>query len=101
MALLARRGFLGALLAAPAIVRTPGLLMAVKPLPEDDILTIRTFEHQYVWVEMGVRWVPGSDGTWNSEFYQTERPRLADRVPMITSNFAWNMDSDGNVKRLA
>ncbi len=32
MALLARRGFLGALLAAPAIVRTPGLLMAVKPL---------------------------------------------------------------------
>ena len=27
-----RRGFLGGLLAAPAIIRTPGLLMPVRPL---------------------------------------------------------------------
>jgi len=35
-----RRGFiagLGALLAAPAIIRTPGLLMPVKRLPVDDV----------------------------------------------------------------
>jgi len=31
MALLARRGLLGALLAAPAIITVPGLLMRVKP----------------------------------------------------------------------
>lgn len=32
MTLLSRRGLLGSLLAAPAIIRTPGLLMPVKPL---------------------------------------------------------------------
>lgn len=29
-----RRGFLGGLLAMPAVIRTPGLLMSIKPLPE-------------------------------------------------------------------
>lgn len=32
--MLARRGLLGALLTAPAIIRTPGLLMAVKAAPQ-------------------------------------------------------------------
>jgi len=31
--LLRRRGLLTALLAAPAIIRTPGLLMPIKPMP--------------------------------------------------------------------
>jgi hypothetical protein len=43
-----RRGFLGSLitaLAAPAIIRTPGLLMAVKPLPFDlDEMVVRATE---------------------------------------------------------
>ena len=33
-----RRGFLGGLLAAPAIIRTPGLLMAVKPPRMSDVI---------------------------------------------------------------
>ena len=31
--MLSRRGFLSGLLAAPVIIRTPGLLMPIKPLP--------------------------------------------------------------------
>ena len=41
--MLARRGFLGglgALLAAPAIIRTPGLLMPVKAVPARPLLTL-------------------------------------------------------------
>ena len=57
--MLSRRGFFGGLiatLAAPAIIRTPGLLMAVKPLPpfgfsfstRDLTLVIEAFEERYL-----------------------------------------------------
>lgn len=39
MTLLSRRGLLGSLLAVPAIIRTPGLLMPVKPLHAAEIAT--------------------------------------------------------------
>lgn len=32
--MISRRGFIGALLAAPAIIRSPGLLMPIKPVIE-------------------------------------------------------------------
>lgn len=35
-----RRGFLSGLLFAPAIIRTPGLLMAVRPLRQSPLLLI-------------------------------------------------------------
>lgn len=38
--MLSRRGLIGALLATPIIIKTPGLLMPVKPLQQERILTL-------------------------------------------------------------
>lgn len=39
-----RRGFLACLLAAPAVIRTPGLLMPVRPLARRSILVLETWQ---------------------------------------------------------
>lgn len=40
-----RRGFLSGLLAAPAIIRTPGLLMAVRPLVVGNGIALMAIAH--------------------------------------------------------
>jgi hypothetical protein len=72
--MIARRGFfggLGALLAAPAIIRSPGLLMPVKPvfvppefampcpalkLPQGMLLTVEDYAERYMTPAIATLW---------------------------------------------
>lgn len=47
---LSRRGLIGAFLAAPALIRAPGLLMPIKPLPFDftEVICTQTIDWGYV-----------------------------------------------------
>lgn len=72
--MLGRRGLLGVLLAAPVIIRTPGLLMPVKKvvLPSSTMVTID-------WVQPGipplayqVQFSPAGSGIWQTTEWSSD-----------------------------
>ena len=94
--MLARRGFLGALLAAPAIIRTPGLLMAVKPPPP-------------IWVYRGLSFGFTSADVSNhyARLLEASSRKTSEVIAeniyraTLTGYSACQIDSDGNMRILA